>query len=69
VFQVELVRKKAVMALHRFHQLSPDSIEHLVEKIRRALCDRDPAVMGSCVYLIYDLAARAPHKYKDLVPR
>jgi AP-4 complex subunit epsilon-1 len=56
---VELVRKKAVMALHRFHQLDPPSIDHLQDKIRRCLCDKDPAVMGATLCLLYDLVYRA----------
>jgi len=66
--KVELVRKKAVMALHRFHQIEPECVAHLAEKIRRALCDRDPAVMGASVCLLHDLARETPHKFKDLVP-
>jgi AP-4 complex subunit epsilon-1 len=67
--QVELVRKKAVMALHRFHQLSPGSVEGLGEKARRCLCDRDPAVMGASVCLLHELAVANPNKFKDLIPR
>ena len=33
--QKELVRKKAVMALHRFHQRSPSTVTHLVPKFRK----------------------------------
>ena len=33
--QKELVRKKAVMALHRFHQRSPSIVAHLVPKFRK----------------------------------
>ena len=33
--QKELVRKKAVMALHRFHQRSPSVVAHLVPKFRK----------------------------------
>ena len=32
--KVELVRKKAIMGLHRFHQLQPESVEHLVAQLR-----------------------------------
>ena len=55
----ELVRKKAVMALHRFHQLDPANVSHLHDKIRRVLCDKDPSVMGACLCLLYDLIYRA----------
>jgi AP-4 complex subunit epsilon-1 len=56
------------MALHRFHQLQPESVEHLADKIRRSLCDRAPAVMGASVCLLHDMARKAPLKFKDLVP-
>jgi len=64
----ELVRKKAVMALHRVYQLDSSALGHLTDKIRRALCDRDPAVMAATLCLLHDLAGRSPAAYKDLVP-
>ena len=33
----EHVRKKAVMALHRFHQRSPESVSHLTPKLRQVV--------------------------------
>jgi len=38
--QNEHVRKKAVAALHRFHQRAPSSVEHLHGKFRSMLCDK-----------------------------
>lgn len=64
----ELVRKKAVMALHRFHQLNPDSVADAGDALRRALCDRDPSVMGATLCILHDLAENNPSDYKDLVP-
>lgn len=64
----ELVRKKAVMALHRFHQLSPDSIDHLGDHVRRALCDKHPSVMAASLCLLQDMIVLNPSQYKDLVP-
>lgn len=61
----ELLRKKAVMLLHRFFQLSPESLlaaspaTAMSEKLRRALCDKDPSVMGASLHLFHDLIARA----------
>ncbi|RHY08872.1 hypothetical protein DYB37_000512, partial [Aphanomyces astaci] len=65
---IELVRKKAVMALHRFHQLNPDSVAGLGDSLRRTLCDRDPSVMGAALCLLHDVAVITPSAYKDLVP-
>jgi AP-4 complex subunit epsilon-1 len=56
----EIVRKKAVMLLQRFHALQPDSVSHLGDKFRAALCDRDPAVMGASLHVFYDLAKADP---------
>ena len=53
--QQEAVRKKAVMALQRFHSLHPQSIAHLDGAIRRALCDKDPSVMAATLCLLLDL--------------
>merc|ERR1719461_766094 len=43
------VRKKAVMALHRFLLLKATSVESMEEKIKRILCDKDPSVMGAAL--------------------
>ena len=45
----DLVRKKAIIALHRLHQLDEGNIsaEDLTGHLRRILCDRDPSVMGA----------------------
>lgn len=63
----EAVRKKAVMALHRFHQKSPSSVNHLVSNFRKRLCDNDPGVMGSTLCPLYDLISEDVNSYKDLV--
>lgn len=63
----EAVRKKAVMALHRFFQKSPSSICHLVSNFRKRLCDNDPGVMGATLCPLYDLIAADVNSYKDLV--
>ncbi|ACI64935.1 predicted protein [Thalassiosira pseudonana CCMP1335] len=66
----ETVRKKAIIALHRLHQLSPDIVtqQEVVEKVRRMLCDRDPAVMGSTLNVIEAMSRVDVHPFKDLVP-
>ena len=46
----DTIRKKAVMALHRFYQLQPSCITELSEKLRRVLCDKDPAVPSPLPY-------------------
>ncbi|KAI5002942.1 hypothetical protein ZWY2020_027592 [Hordeum vulgare] len=63
----EAVRKKAVMALHRFYQRPPSSVSHLVSNFRKRLCDNDPGVMGATLCPLYDLILEDPNAYKDLV--
>ncbi|XP_076955827.1 AP-4 complex subunit epsilon-like [Bidens hawaiensis] len=65
--QKEAVRKKAVMALHSFHQRSPASVNHLVLNFRKKLSDNDPGVMGATLCPLYDLIAVDVTPYKDLV--
>ncbi|WOL03688.1 AP-4 complex subunit epsilon [Canna indica] len=63
----EAVRKKAVMALHRFYQRSPASVSHLVSNFRKRLCDNDPGVMGATLCPLFDLITEDVNSYKDLV--
>ena len=64
----EIVRKKTIMLLHRFLQLSPESVSHMGDKFRRALCDKDPSVMGASLHLFSEMMRIDPTPYKDLVP-
>lgn len=63
----EAVRKKAVMALHRFYQRAPGSVSHLISNFRKRLCDNDPGVMGATLCPLFDLITADPSSYKDLV--
>ncbi|KAE8703455.1 AP-4 complex subunit epsilon [Hibiscus syriacus] len=63
----DAVRKKAVMALHRFYQKSPSSVSHLISNFRKRLCDNDPGVMGATLCPLFDLITRDIDSYKDLV--
>ena len=64
----EVVRKKAVMCLHRFYQVQPACVADLGDTLRRVLCDKDPAVMGASLYLLHDMAEANVASHKDLVP-
>ncbi|KAG9446035.1 hypothetical protein H6P81_012163 [Aristolochia fimbriata] len=63
----EAVRKKAIMALHRFYQKAPGSVTHLVSNFRKKLCDNDPGVMGATLCPLFDLITTDVNSYKDLV--
>ncbi|KAL0795995.1 hypothetical protein Bca101_067372 [Brassica carinata] len=65
--QKEAVRKKAIMALHRFHRKSPSSVSHLISNFRKRLCDNDPGVMGATLCPLFDLISEDVASYKDLV--
>ncbi|KAL0407946.1 UNVERIFIED_CONTAM: AP-4 complex subunit epsilon, partial [Sesamum radiatum] len=65
--QKEAVRKKAVMALHRFYQRSPGSVSHLISHFRKRLSDNDPGVMGAALCPLFDLITIDVNSYKDLV--
>ncbi|XP_057523867.1 AP-4 complex subunit epsilon-like, partial [Amaranthus tricolor] len=63
----EAVKKKAVMALHRFFQQSSSSVSHLVSNFRKKLSDNDPSVMGAALCPLFDLITIDANSYKDLV--
>ncbi|GAA0154170.1 membrane traffic protein [Lithospermum erythrorhizon] len=63
----EAVRKKTVMALHRFYQRAPSSVVHLLTNFRKRLCDNDPGVMGATLCPLFDLITIDVSSYKDLV--
>ena len=62
----EIVRKKAVLALHRFYTRSPSSISHLSEKIKAALCDSDPGVMAATLNIFYEISRTDVGMLKEL---
>ena len=55
-----IVRKKAVMALMQLYMKSKQQIIHLVDKVRNALVDRDPSVMGAALCFLEVLIAEDP---------
>jgi AP-4 complex subunit epsilon-1 len=63
---VSHVRKKAVMALARFYQKSPQSVSHLHGKFREMICDKDPSVMSAAVCALYELISTDPTAHKNL---
>eukprot|EP01091_Cochliopodium_minus_P017357 TRINITY_DN677_c0_g2_i1.p1 TRINITY_DN677_c0_g2~~TRINITY_DN677_c0_g2_i1.p1 ORF type:complete len:1212 (-),score=405.03 TRINITY_DN677_c0_g2_i1:36-3671(-) len=63
-----IVRKKAVMAMHKFYLLQNDIIQPYDDKIRNCLCDRDPSVMAATLCLYEDLVEKSPEEHKDLAP-
>ncbi|KAJ4457785.1 Adaptor protein complex 4 (AP-4); epsilon subunit; B [Paratrimastix pyriformis] len=64
----DLIRKKAIMVLHRIWLKSPDQLPNIGEHARAMLCDKDPSVMGAALCLLVDLCKQFPTRFKDLVP-
>jgi AP-4 complex subunit epsilon-1 len=62
----EIVRKKAVLALHRFYSRDPKSISHLQDNLRKALCDSDPGVMVASLNVFFAMRTTALGLLKDL---
>jgi AP-4 complex subunit epsilon-1 len=62
------VRKKALMALHRFMATSPEAVSDCMDQFKRALTDRDPSVMSAGLNGLFELAKANPRSYAGLVP-
>lgn len=52
------VRKKAVLALHRFYQLDSTSLASHDAALRKTLCDSNISVMAASLILFHDLIGR-----------
>merc|ERR1740124_333493 len=66
----EVVRKKGIICMHRFYQISPEVVSRndVVEKLRPVICDHDPSAMSASINDIDAVAAVDPVPFKDLVP-
>ena len=63
--QHEMIRKKSVMVLNKFNKTVP--IELVDQKMKKALCDKDPSVMACALNYFLDEIRKRPNDYKDLV--
>lgn len=52
----EIVRKKAVAALHSIFLVDPSSMESMISTVRRVFCDKHPSVMAATLGLFLDMA-------------
>uniref|UniRef100_A0A8C5N069 AP-4 complex subunit epsilon n=1 Tax=Leptobrachium leishanense TaxID=445787 RepID=A0A8C5N069_9ANUR len=62
----EIVRRKAVLALYKFYLMAPNQVQHIHEKFRKALCDRDVGVMAASLHIYLQVIKDNPSGYKDL---
>ena len=51
----ELIRKKAMMILHKISLLDARSIPDFLDRLKKCLYDKDPSVMGASVNLYYEV--------------
>ncbi|XP_054899872.1 AP-4 complex subunit epsilon-1 [Poeciliopsis prolifica] len=64
----EIIRRKAVLALYKFYLIAPNQVQHIHNKFRKALCDKDPGVMSASLHIYLQLIQENPEGYKDLAP-
>ncbi|XP_072479159.1 AP-4 complex subunit epsilon-1 isoform X3 [Notamacropus eugenii] len=62
----EIIRRKAVQALYKFHLIAPNQVQHIHVKFRKALCDRDVGVMAASLHIYLRMIKENPSAYKDL---
>ena len=63
----EQIRKKAVMCLYKFYQVSPQTVPECEEKMRKLICDYDPSVMAATLPYFKERISQNPENYKNLV--
>jgi AP-4 complex subunit epsilon-1 len=62
----EHIKKKAVMCLYKFHQVNPGFVSDVNDKMKRLLCDYDPAVMAATLNYFAEVIKKNPENFKDL---
>ncbi|XP_054421405.1 AP-4 complex subunit epsilon-1 [Pteronotus mesoamericanus] len=62
----EIIRRKAVLALYKFHLIAPNQVQHIHIKFRKALCDKDVGVMAASLHIYHRMIKENSSGYKDL---
>uniref|UniRef100_A0A8C5SJ32 AP-4 complex subunit epsilon n=1 Tax=Laticauda laticaudata TaxID=8630 RepID=A0A8C5SJ32_LATLA len=62
----EIIRRKAIQALYKFYLIAPNQVQHIHDKFRRALCDRDVGVMAASLHIYLQMVKEDSSEYKDL---
>ncbi|XP_077568206.1 AP-4 complex subunit epsilon-1 [Stigmatopora nigra] len=62
----EIIRRKAVLALYKFYLIAPNQVQHIHNKFRKALCDKDPGVMTASLHIYLQMIKENSEGYKDL---
>jgi AP-4 complex subunit epsilon-1 len=61
----DLVRKKAIMVLQKIYRLNQTYVQDYEEKLHRALCDKEPSVMGATLNLYLEQIKENASIYKE----
>ena len=61
------IRKRAVMCLYKFYQIDKNCVPDCENKMKKLLCDYEPAVMGATLPFYREMAINNPEKIKSLV--
>ncbi|XP_044294755.1 AP-4 complex subunit epsilon-1 isoform X2 [Varanus komodoensis] len=62
----EIIRRKAVQTLYKFYLIAPNQVQHIHDKFRKALCDRDAGVMAASLHIYLQMVKEDSSRYKDL---
>jgi len=62
----EMIRKKAVMVLIKFHKASPHLVDNMDQKMKKSLCDKDPSVMAVSLNYFNSQVKHRPADFKGL---
>ncbi|XP_035251963.1 AP-4 complex subunit epsilon-1 [Anguilla anguilla] len=62
----EIIRRKAVLALYKFYLIAPNQVQHIHDKFRKALCDKDPGVMTASLHIYLQMIKESPDSFKEL---
>ncbi|XP_074863416.1 AP-4 complex subunit epsilon-1 isoform X2 [Carettochelys insculpta] len=62
----EIIRRKAVQALYKFYLIAPNQVQHIHDKFRKALCDRDVGVMAASLHIYLKMVKENASGYKGL---
>lgn len=67
---VEIIRKKAIIVLVRFMKINPSLLIDYMPYFRRALCDKEPSVMGATLNAFSQILLDESNipQCKDLIP-
>ena len=61
------IRKKVAMVLYKFYQVDKNSVPDIGSKMRKLLCDFDPAVMAATLPYYREVSKENPEKMKELI--